>query len=296
MVNSSFILKELNKSGRVILKAGNAVIKCPFHDQHNPMGTCSISLGEKIECGVWNCWSCKSSGRWNSLASKLGLRLDIGDTNDDEIYTINSNKISIYTEIDEDKLELFKLPDDFKWKSYSRKLLRKMGAKLIWNDISKDYYLYLPITYIDEYYGYIRCKIHPDSIGPKYWFALSKKLPYPSDYLIDKDTRTIVLVEGVADVFRLLRNGISALALLGTTLTSKMLDILEGLAVEKVILCLDGDEAGRNAVLGRKGIASMLEKNNIETRVLFPPEDKDPDNMPKSYINVLKYMIEKGLQ
>lgn len=293
MITSEFVLKELQKSGSVNLKTGNAVIKCPFHEQHNPIGTLSVSLGTKVKQGVWNCWSCKASGSWNSLASKLGLRLDTDVVDTDTTYIVNKTKCSIYEEPDVSMLELVKLPKDFKWKRYDRSFLKRMKAKLLWNEVVKDYYLYLPITYAYEYYGYIRCKINLDSYGPKYWFSFNTKIPYPVDYLIDQNYTTVVIVEGAADAFRVLKNGIPAIALLGSFLTQPMLDIIESLAIEKVILCMDGDEAGRNAVFGKKGIANQLDKIGIETRVLFPPDGKDPDNMPLSYIHVLKSMIQR---
>lgn len=293
MLTTEFILKELQKSGSVNLKTGNAVVKCPFHDQHNTIGTLSVSLGQKVKHGVWNCWSCKASGTWNALANKLGLRLDT-DENIDQNYSVNTIvKCPIYEEPDESMLELVKLPKDFKWKRYDRAFLRKMKAKLLWNETVKDYYLYLPITYVYEYLGYVRCKIDATSYGPKYWFSVKNKIPYPSDYLIDQDCSTVVIVEGVSDAFRLIKNGIPAIALLGSFLTKSMIDVIESLSIEKAILCMDGDEAGRNAVFGKKGIANILDNLGIETRVLFPPEDKDPDNMPLSYIHVLKSMIKR---
>jgi len=293
MINSAFILKELSKSGTLSLKAENAVIKCPFHDQHNPIGTCSVSLGSKIKCGVWHCWSCKASGSWNTLASKLGLRLDLNSEENDFTYVIHNTKCSVYNEPDKSSLELSSLPKDFKWKKYDRKFLKKMNAKLLWNSEVKDYYLYLPIMYAYDYYGYVRCKIMDDSFGPKYWFSIKTKIPYPCDYILENGDSTIVLVEGIADAFRLIKHGIPALSLFGLHLTPSMLNILESLAIEKVILCMDGDEAGKQAVFGKKGLASVLEKNNIESRVLFPPDNNDPDDMPMSYIYVLKSMIQR---
>ena len=288
-MNKDFILRELTKVTKIVVKGDNAIIHCPFHDQHNPLGTCSISLGLKTKAGVWHCWSCNASGPWNALATKLGLR-----TTEDEVseinYYVKNVKIPILEDIDEDKLVLKELPVGFKWKRYTKEFLDKFDAKLLWHEKVKEYYLYFPMTYMQDYIGYIRAKLDKSLDGPKYWFSFKTKLPYPVDYLMDKDTSSVVLVEGISDALRLLKNDIPALALLGVSLTKQMKDILEAMGVESVVLCLDGDDAGRKAAFK---LASELHKLKLETRVIVPPDEKDPDTMPFRYVKVVKHLIKK---
>lgn len=284
----NFILKELGKSGYVKIVGNNAMILCPFHEDRNP--SLGVSLRpNKVPCGTWNCFGCGRSGSWNSLASKLGLKTIGTGTYEDPDILLNK-KIEIYSLIPEEDLTLSNLSISFKWKRYTSAFLKKFGAKLLWHDIYSDYYLYLPFYYLGDYYGFVRCKIYSKSIGPKYWFNCQNKILYPIENMIT-DT-SIVLVEGVADALRLIKNGIPALAILGSFLTNIQLEMLEVLAPKKIILCMDGDKAGREAVLGntRSGMASILSRKGFDIRVLFPPEGEDPDSMPYFYLKVLKKM------
>ena len=292
-MNRNFILKELGKSGFIKLTGNNAMILCPFHEDKNP--SLGVSLGGKVPCGTWNCLGCGRSGSWNSLASKLGL-ITINGDGDEKVHVFLGKKIEKQELLHRETLTLYKIPPSFQWRGYNSPLLKKLGAKLMWHDVYSDYYLYLPFYYLGEYHGFVRCKIHSESPGPKYWFNCKSKILYPINYVLNikKEVKTIVLVEGVADMFRLINNNIFSLAILGGFLTPLQIEILEILTPQKIILCLDGDKAGREAVLGNdghKGLARLLASLDYDVRVLFPPEGKDPDSMPYNYIRILKKMI-----
>lgn len=293
-----FVVNELQKSGlNLKFSADNVFIPCPFHEDKEP--SLSVSLGGKTAPGVFNCFGCSASGSWNDLAQKLGLRTVGKSKDDDDVeYRVNNTKIEIFQPIDEEELSLKEI--DFKWKSYNPSFLKKFGGKVMWHDKFKDYYLYFPVNYLYEYYGFIRAKIYEDSYGPKYWFNLKKKIPYPIEYIFDFYTPTVTLVEGAADSFRLIKNSIPALSILGVNVTDKMIEVFREADIHTVILCLDNDDAGKRAVLGYRtsggrlmeGIASILEKEGFNVKVLFPPEEKDPDDMPTSYVKALKYMVQ----
>jgi DNA primase len=87
-----------------------------------------------------------------------------------------------------------------------------------------------------------------------------------------------ILVEGNFDVISLHRAGFAeTVAPLGTALTAEQVDILRRLA-PRVILCLDGDKAGRAAALR----ALPLLIGAVETRVVSLPDGEDPDSFVRT--------------
>lgn len=284
-LTKEFVINELQKSCEVKLGGGQANIVCPFHEDKDP--SLSVSLGYKVPPGVFFCFGCKASGSWNTLANKLGLTT-VGENSkyEDTSYHVNKRKIEIFQPTDEEYLSLS--PLDFKWKKYSIEFLQKFNVQKMWHDKYTDYYLYFPVTYIGDYKGYIRGRIYKESYGPKYWFNLSEKIFYPIDYLLGKDTRVIVLVEGVADALRLIRYNIPTLAVLGTYFKEDLgLDILETLMVDKVVLCFDGDNPGKEAAIKT---AKLLDKH-LDVRIFPLPKDEDPDSVDYKYIAALKAFV-----
>jgi DNA primase len=85
--------------------------------------------------------------------------------------------------------------------------------------------------------------------------------------------RGLVVVECPWGVMRLSQIGIPAVALLGTCLSPQQLDLLR--MVPRIILMLDGDEAGKNA------IRRISNNFDLHTRVqpFALPEDLDPDDL-----------------
>lgn len=293
LISQDFVLTELKKVGYFI-KSNQALIMCPFHNDHNP--SCRVSLGGKILPGAYHCFSCGSHGSWNSLASRLGLRTVDQfeqDYQDRDFYFVNNQKIELYQPIDPDTLTL--VPFQGKWKTYNDKFLSRFNVKKLWDDKSKDYYLFFPVTYLDEYKGFIKAKLYEESPGIKYWFNMEEKIFFPFDYIMQFNTPTIVLVEGIADALRLIKHRIPALAILGIFITEFGYDLLDTLGVKNIILCLDGDTPAKEAVLGKNkpGLAQELSKRGYHTRVFFPPEGTDPDDMSKRYLKVIKNLIKQ---
>jgi len=297
-ITADFIIQQLSKVTKIDKgrKSGNLHILCPFHlDRKSP--SLSISLGGgKIPIGVFNCFGCPASGSWNDLAEKLGLttvnKRNREEVFDDVIYKVIPG-IEPFSLIEEESLILEKVNES--WRGVPKKLLSRLEVKKLWEERLQDWYMYLPVKYANQYYGHIRAKIYKESVGVKYWFNLKRKVFYPYDYILNKNPATVVLVEGVIDMFRLLKNGIPVLATLGTMFNSEVgLECLEGLGVKTVIFCYDGDDAGHNAVFGTKNVtgkATELENAGFKVRVLEPPKGKDPGDMPQSYVKVLQKMV-----
>lgn len=89
-----------------------------------------------------------------------------------------------------------------------------------------------------------------------------------------------ILVEGNFDVIALHQAGFrETVGPLGTALTEKQVDVLRLLA-PMVVLCLDGDAAGRNAAL--KDLPALMAAG-VETRVAPLPEGEDPDTFVRKH-------------
>lgn len=89
----------------------------------------------------------------------------------------------------------------------------------------------------------------------------------------------IIVVEGYMDVIVLAQHGITnAVATLGTSVNSQHIRKLFKL-VSKVILCFDGDKAGRSAAIRGLEAALPVMQDEKQIRFLFLPEGEDPDSL-----------------
>jgi DNA primase len=89
----------------------------------------------------------------------------------------------------------------------------------------------------------------------------------------------IIVVEGYMDVIVLAQHGITnAVATLGTSVNSQHIRKLFKL-VSKVILCFDGDKAGRSAAIRGLEASLPVMQDEKQVRFLFLPEGEDPDSL-----------------
>lgn len=89
----------------------------------------------------------------------------------------------------------------------------------------------------------------------------------------------LVVTEGYMDVVSLAQAGFHrAVACMGTALTRSHLDLLFR-QVPKLVLCFDGDAAGRRAAWRSIEQALPVMQGMREVRVLFLPEGDDPDSL-----------------
>ena len=93
-----------------------------------------------------------------------------------------------------------------------------------------------------------------------------------------RDSNMIVVMEGYMDVVMSAQSGISyGVATLGTAVTPEHLRLLWQLAKEPVI-CLDGDAAGKRAMLRSAEIVLPLLKPGYSLRYAVLPQGEDPDS------------------
>lgn len=148
--------------------------------------------------------------------------------------------------------------------------------------------LIFPIkNYNGQVVGFSARKFDENKETPKYVNSPETKIFRKSDILYNFDLAKqtakrdgyIYLVEGFMDVFALDSIGISsAVALMGTKLSQKHLELLRRLNVE-IRLCLDGDKPGQEAMMA---MMLQLDKAEISYRLVsIPKEIRDPDEILK---------------
>lgn len=119
--------------------------------------------------------------------------------------------------------------------------------------------------------------------GPKYLNSKENRLYNKSETLYATDQarddirkkKSAVLCEGYFDAIGMHQAGVkNALALCSTALTPGHLGLLGRLEAKELVLLLDGDNAGRNAV---ERLAGALLAGGVNSRVAVLPEGEDPD-------------------
>ena len=125
-------------------------------------------------------------------------------------------------------------------------------------------------------------------------------------YHIAKDicrtTKNVIVMEGFMDVIRASTIGIrNTVALMGTALTDEQIKLIKRLS-NNVILCLDGDDPGRNAALKN---GKLLLDEGLDVKIVTLPNPDDPDtyilkngkdkfiSMIDSAVNYSDFKIEK---
>lgn len=125
-------------------------------------------------------------------------------------------------------------------------------------------------------------------------------------YHIAKDvcrtTKSVIVMEGFMDVIRASTIGVrNTVALMGTALTKEQIKLLKRLS-NNIILCLDGDDPGRNAALKN---GNLLREEGLDVKIVILPNPDDPDtyilkngkdkfiSLIESAVNYSDFKIEK---
>jgi DNA primase len=90
----------------------------------------------------------------------------------------------------------------------------------------------------------------------------------------------LVIVEGYWSVFRLHALKVSAVALMGTSLSDRQMDLLRQSGAQQVTLLLDADQAGRKATTELLPRLSSL----FFVRTLALPDDESPDTVAEDLL------------
>lgn len=279
-VASQVILRNLPKvpGPKQYQSKGTINIWCPFHgDPGAPMkGTPSMMLNltttEKFSVGFAYCYSCSKKSNWNEIAAKYGLeRYGEGDEADLYVVKPDFNKMGkrMLGEEESESLDsicpTMRVPlhlpwqKGVKWRSIKSSTLMAIGAHYGLDEETEDQVVILPVRSGGELVGAVKGrwkaskKKDGKKAGPNYINSPGKWTRDKGLFLLDEslamgDGTTIILTEGPRDSLRLYQEGLPAASILGVTnWTRKKRDVLLESGVENIILCMDGDEAGREA-------------------------------------------------
>lgn len=279
--------------------------RCPMHQDTNP----SFSLN--VETGLWICFSgcgtgnfirlvevvlnaspqeaydwVRSNGRGSSveqISRQLGTMLGQSPILNPEQF-LDDSWYDRYNLLSGKVMPLWFLNRGFTWKTINDWDIRYdpvFDAVLI------------PVFWEDELVGTIAR--NNSKWLPKY--QNSPGLPR-SEILfgeISKASNEIIICEGVLDALWLWQLGYNAVALLGTFLADKQVDILRRYRFGEIILCLDNDEAGysgtKEAIKKLTSAGWLLPQISI---IRFPEDHKDAQDCDTDTFADL-YLNKKGV-
>lgn len=259
------------------------MMPCPIHSGDNPEGCCIFLTGVKQK-GNWCCWThgCERVHGSDFLGFIRGLHnlnfhecleyaMKLIDVNIDDIpnvsipYTVH--KMNEITECLLRNREVEYIPakreDIIKNLDVPSKYFLNRGFKestLKTFDVGdchsegKPMYNRAVVPVYDEHNRYIGC-IGRDITGKseRKWLnskGFKRKVLYGYNINQDriKETKTIILVEGQGDVWKLYENGIrNAVGIFGTSISEDQLFLMETIHLENVVILTDMDEPGREA-------------------------------------------------
>lgn len=140
-------------------------------------------------------------------------------------------------------------------------------------------------------------KYNEDSRFGKYIYSkgLAKSSTMVGIHEVDKD-KPLTIVEGMLDALHAKAQGIeNVVALGGTGINIRQLELIDSLNIKEINLCLDNDRAGREAT---ENIALQLNDRNKDiaiNQVEMPDNIKDMDEfITKKGVGETKEMIEKS--
>jgi DNA primase len=299
------LLTELQTRGinylRILKPNGNNIQTCcPYHSEgleKNPSAGISLNGNQKNPAGTFHCFACgkvasiqslvshcfgfddngRQGERWlldNFISREFSDRKGIILKTLHKLNSVSNVNDTIY--ITEEELNKYRFYHPY---MYQRKLTDEIINKFDVGYDKETNCLTFPCNDINGNCLFITRR----SVITKF-FNMPTDIDKPV-YALDKvepTTKELVVVESIINALTLWSWGIPAVALLGTG-TNQQYTILENYPVRKYILALDGDDAGRKAVVRfRKKVKSKL----IETYIM--PEGKDVNDLTYEDFKKLK--------
>jgi hypothetical protein len=321
----------------------HSFILCPFHGEktasgrifHNPL---------RHGIGRFKCYGCGRTARWNEVAELLGVdkwgdskdrpaELDVPKTNTN-LYknSLLPVKTTSKSEPGEHVPDQFFDLDEYNsakiglkqnlWRGYPIDFLRKViGVRILYSGKFERFYVWLPVFVNRRLKGHIKAQAHkpkskkiPSYLNASGAWSLTHGL-FPFDPAIklmrELGISTLILVEGPRDALRLMQAGIPAMSMLGTqSWSNQKTRLLEFAGVHRLVLFLDGDDAGKNATrflrtgyrlvsdpevtirpLGETFDLKIIRLWNAKIPEDHPEPKLDPGNVPDRFLNKLKRLL-----
>lgn len=297
---------------------GNIHVCCPFHSEKTPSCSVNISRDANVGIGTFFCYGCGEKGNWNKFADKADLvplksyqkferNTDAANTRlmRKRLEMLGVDNRSIQRLFDEVGNAIIPWPKERGWRSYSGKLIARIGG-FCYNDNNHDeLMLVLPVYINGRYRGGVRAFFEKQENGLSYltikgdWVKSYGLLGY--DYIQKRDlwgAKAVVLVEGPRDWLRLMKNKIPACAILGANMMDeKKMMLIAALGVRKVFAMPDNDKAGKKMA---NLVKEFAENAGLQFQYLKLPREldkkgklikMDPDNAPAAIIKEVKRLV-----
>ena len=297
-LDRDFVIDQLERAvSKTKILRNDIMIVCPFHPDTDP--SCSVHIsGHKFPIGTFNCWSCETSGSWGKLADKLGL--DHGEYHHPEnpfgsrlraMERKEKEEMELRRDLFNDHMPLGCSPWEFgDWRKISEEYLVELGAQRYYDDRSGCFRIVFPVK--NSIGVVIGSQTRRLDDGTEWRWINStgrwiRKALYPLTAL-PMNVKTVAIVEGAYDAIRLNHIGIPALSIMGTqNWDPGKMSILDALGVKNIVICMDGDAAGRGA---ETTIFAATENkfNRKRFRLPFEQPSVDPGNMSLERVEALR--------
>lgn len=254
-------------------------------------------LGEKVGLDVSNISVTKKSSKYDKLYEAYKFSVKYFQNNLSSAVGKKAREYLLGREINEDLIKEFEIGlslenrDDLTKlllkKEYDLSTLNRIGLSSDEHDIYNDRIMFPLYDVFGHVVGFSG-RIYKDNGQNKYLNTketeIFKKGEMLYHYHIAREEcrlkKAVIVMEGFMDVIRASSIGVkNTVALMGTALTNQQASLIKRLS-NNIILCLDGDSPGVNAMLS---IGEGLLDKGIEVKVVVLPDDNDPDSF------ILKY-------
>ncbi len=240
-------------------------VSCPFHAENTPSGRVFHSI-ESRSPGFFKCYGCGETAPWNDVAPKLGLKPFTRQAPQEEYANMSLMPTDADAVTDDvgkfvqEQMRFKELPRNKVWRKIKTNLLIDLGAKVCEVKHPEHGWLapkiYMPTLINGKLVGYTKARMKKSPDYPSYihakgsWSKVQGLFPF--DYAVammrSLGIKTIVLVEGQRDALRLLQDGIPSVCIMGTNSWGPAkAKLLELAGVNKIVIMMDGDCAGRDA-------------------------------------------------
>lgn len=266
------------------------MLLCPFHDDRSPSFGINLSSDNGIPLGYGHCLGCGKNASWNEIADKLGFtKIKKSDT---KITSYKQRKrehllkggLNIKDLIKEFRCSEYlpKWPADKEWRTINGSLMNKFAYRAFNTELFLEYAI-LPVTIDGDLKGAIKAVTKKTGDAKELSYVTSKAndksswvkkfglFPYDvvQDLLKESGMRTVVLCEGPRDSLTVIQEtGIPSLSILGCrTWSPAKMKLLLSLPIDRVVLCMDGDKAGKDA--SDEIFLTLAKKTDVKVFDLF---------------------------
>lgn len=250
----NFVCEQIELSNKLShIDQKGAWIFCPYHGggQEKTASLLANIYDNGFVAGSFYCFACSEKGNWNKLAEKLGLRpfsIDhkVTGVTGFSLSGIGEQKRKLIPNLS----KMLKWPSATYWRNISPATITRVQGRL--SKSRNEFCLYLPCIINEDHVGGIYASL--DGVITKNW--KSKYLNTPGNwshsslfgYDIAAEKSSILwVVEGPRDCLSLLDKGCSAVALLGSAVTSEKIKLITSLDPDIILIATDSDEAGNKA-------------------------------------------------